>query len=116
MYHQVLKSRWNDFIIFGEKKNGGRANLFRICDAIEARWNLQSHRASEKPNIPPAIIPQNHLAQWRWIVENETAPVAVDGNVHGYSAANARTKNKDGLVVSCRFQRIECCESGVCHS
>src|SRR5258708_39287236 len=114
--HQALKFWRNDLVVFGEKKNCRRINSFRIRDAIEVAWNLQRDRPGQEPKVPPAVVAQDYLAQWRRIVKNKTADFAVGRNVHCYRAPNTCAKNVDPRVPRSRLQRIEGGKCGGRHS
>src|SRR5207248_1797832 len=114
--HHSLKFWRDDLIVFGEKKNCGDMNSFRVGDAIEFVWNSQRNWSGQKPQVPPAVVAQNYLAQWRRIVKNKTADFPIGRDVHRYRATDARTKNDDRLVSGFRLQCIEGRESGRRHS
>ena len=90
-------------------------NPFCIGNAIEVAWNLQSNRTGEKPQVPPAIVAQNNLAQrWR-IVEDQTANGAVSCDMQCDRASDTGTENIDRLTVGSCFQRVESRNPGFTH-
>src|SRR5437763_15280886 len=114
--HQTLKFRRNDLVVFGEKENCRGMNSFCIGDAIECAWNLQGDGSGQEPQVPPAVVAQDYLAQWRRIMKNKATNAAIGRDVHCYRAPNARAKNEDRLVYSFRLQRIEGGKCGGRHS
>src|SRR5438874_12106856 len=114
--HQTLKFWWNDLVVFGEKENCRGMNSFCIGDAIECAWNLQGDGSGQEPQVPPAVVAQDYLAQWRRIMKNKATNAAIGRDVHCYRAPNARAKNEDRLVYSFRLQRIEGGKCGGRHS
>src|SRR5207248_2066433 len=114
--HQALKFWRHDLVVFGEKEDCGGTNSFRIRDAIELAWNLQSDGFGQEPKVPPAVVAQDYLAQWWRIVKNKAADFAIGCDVHCYRAPNACAKNVDRLVPGFRLQCIEGGKCGGRHS
>src|SRR2546423_9806109 len=95
---ETLESRRDDFVVFGEKKNCGRMTRARVGDAVEIARNFLGHWSGEQPEVPPAKLAEDDLAQGRGIVQNQTCDFAMGGDVERAGSAEARTKNDDPAV------------------
>src|SRR6478672_3554692 len=69
---EPVKTRRNDLVSFGEQKDRWRTTHSRIRNAIKISWDLQCDWTGQQPQVPPAKLTQDHFAQRRWIMQDQS--------------------------------------------
>ena len=70
--HQPVKTRRHDLVFFRQQKDCWRTTRSRVCNAVEVSRDLQCNRTCQQPQVPPAKLAQNHFAQRRWILQDQS--------------------------------------------
>ena len=104
---QTLKARRDDFIIGGEKKNGGHVTRAGVRHAVEFGRNFERHRTGEEPEIPPAELPEDDLPQGRRIMQNQARDFSVRGNVKRSRCSEAGAENDYRMVAGYFLQFVK---------
>ena len=68
--HKSMKAWRDDFIFFRKQENRWCVGRFRICNTVELSRDLPRDWPGQQPQVPPAELPQDHFADWRWILQN----------------------------------------------
>src|SRR5438552_601583 len=82
-------------------------NGLRICNAVEVSRNLQSNRARQEPEIPPAEPAQDHLAQRRRIMQNQPGDRPLRRDMKRGAYAETRAVKHNWLAIGMALQFVE---------
>src|SRR5437762_3539979 len=82
-------------------------NGLRICNAVEVTRNLQSNRARQEPEIPPAEPAQDHLAQGRRIMQDQPGDRPLRPNMERGACAETRAVKHNWLAIRMALQFVE---------
>ena len=98
--HKPVKTRRYDFVLFRQQKDCRRATRFCVRDAVEISRDLRCDWTSQQPQVPPAKLAQDHFAQRRWIMQNQSGDSgrARCGHVKRSRYADARSICDDWRV------------------
>src|SRR6266702_6755798 len=102
-------TRRNYFVLFCQQEDCWRANRSRVLNAVEVPRDLQRDWTGQQPEIPPAESTQDHLAQRRWIVQNQSGDPGRPGRSHveRNCPADACSERHDWPIPRVTFQFIK---------
>ena len=105
--HEPVKARRDHFIFFREQKDRGRMNRLRICNTVEISRNLQRDGTRQQPEIPPAKLTQDHLAERRRIMQDQSGNPSMRSNMERGGCAETRAVEHNWLAIRTTLQFVE---------
>jgi len=110
--HQFLESWSNDFVFVGKQKNCRSVSAPTVRNIIKVAWDLQGHRSSQQPQIPPAELAEDHWSKRRWIVKDQASHGALRSYMQRRARPDACTKRNNRPIAGILFHRIKGSEGG----
>ena len=93
-------------VVGREQEQSRRVRRPGVGHAVQRRRDAQGEGASDQPQVPPAELPQDDLAQRRRVLQDDPGHGPTGGDVQGGGRAEAGAVNDDGPVAGGGFEGV----------
>src|SRR6266849_10487932 len=95
--NHLLKPVADNLVVTGQQEDRRGMDSSGVGDAVQFVRNPPRERNSQKPEIPPPVLPDNELLQRRWVLKEHSCNTAISGHVKSCGCSKAGAKHKNRL-------------------